>query len=146
MVFDWSSLFSLVPFEPSRQALPGQRSLNIIPESWKPVSHWKVVFDGCSWFSLVPFEPSLQVIVYLSDLDLNYHNKVWLLMHSQNYIFLVYQLLISCEDLPWPPNESKFENKTVLDLFLAAVNIPLKGSLSTARVWLEEIFGLVCAT
>ena len=47
-VFDGSSWFSLVPFEPSRQASPGQRSLNIIPESWKPVSHWEMVFDGCT--------------------------------------------------------------------------------------------------
>ena len=61
MLFDWSSWFSLVPFEPSRLAPPGQRSLNIIPESWKPVSHWKMVFDGCAWFSVVPFEPSWQV-------------------------------------------------------------------------------------
>ena len=60
MLFDWSSWFSLVPFEPSRLAPPGQRSLNIIPETWKPVSHWKMFFEGCAWFSVVPFEPSWQ--------------------------------------------------------------------------------------
>ena len=60
MVFDWSSWLSLVPFEPSWQVLSGQWSLNIIPESWKPIIHWKMIFDGCAWFSVVPFEPSWQ--------------------------------------------------------------------------------------
>ena len=50
--FWWMRMISLVLFEPSWQASPGQRSLNITPESWKPVSNWKMVFHGCTWFFL----------------------------------------------------------------------------------------------
>ena len=50
MVFDGCAWFSLVLFEPSWQASPGQRSLNITPESWKPVSNWK---NAIWWMHMV---------------------------------------------------------------------------------------------
>ena len=47
--------------------------------------------------------------------------------------------LTSFDDLSWPPNETKFESKIVLDHFLTVVNVPLKDSLSIANVWLESL-------